>query len=150
MIRMSQLLCLLAALPAFATAGCAGHGCTDQGCADGLNVSFSGLDASSSYEIAIAQPLATGYVFTFMTCTLGPTDGGARQLACSSTSEEHREGYDASVQILDNTIKKLQITVSSGGVQIAQQTFDVSYTSKEINGPGCGVCTTAHVAMTIP
>ncbi len=42
----------------------------------------------------------------------------------------------------------LQVTVSSHGAQVTQQSFKVNYVSQEINGPGCGVCTNATVNVT--
>jgi hypothetical protein len=147
MIRMSRLIALLTLL-ASGAAGCeSNHACTLIGCLDGVVVSFNGLDAHASYEIDVSA-VSTAEVASIMTCTVAATDAGSQQLACTS-SEAHSE-FGTSVQIRDSTLGKLQITVSSGGTQVAQQTFDVTYQSREINGSGCGVCTSASVTMTVP
>lgn len=146
---MSRLV-VLAALLAAGAIGCeASHVCATVGCLYGVTVSFTGLGAHPSYDITIASVTPPPDVVPISTCTLDVTDGGSRQLACTSSSETV-DVSGTTVRIQDNTLDSLQITVSSGGAQVAQQTFDVTYQSSEINGPGCGVCTTASLVMTVP
>ena len=145
---MSRLVALLALLAAGA-GGCeSSRVCSLIGCLDGVTVTFTGLGAHSSYDIVIAPVPATTDGAPLATCTLETSDAGVRRLTCAS-SETHIE-FDTSVRIEDDTLHTIQITVSSGGAQVAQQTFDVTYQSSEINGPGCGVCTTASVMMVVP
>jgi hypothetical protein len=149
MLDMLKLVALLALLAA-GSSGCeSSHACSLVGCLDGVIVSFTGLGAHPSYDITITPVTTTPDVVPLATCTIDASDAGARQLTCTSSFETHDE-FGLSVRIQDSTLQAIQISVSSDGTPVAQQTFDVSYQSSEINGPGCGVCTQASVSMTVP
>jgi hypothetical protein len=149
MSRLPGALALSLLLAATA-AGCDGsHTCTLIGCLDGVAISFEGLNLGTTYDIAIADlNMMAHAAVPIMTCTAAATDAGYQTLSCSS-SEAHSE-IGTTVHIRDTTLSAVEVTVSSNGVQLSDRSFDVNYTSKEINGPGCGVCTSASVTMTVP
>lgn len=146
MIRVSRLLSLIAVM--WTWSGCEQeHACTLIGCRDGLVMSFDGLIAGSTYQIVVSvvTPTATA---PLVTCTAAPGANGDQQLTCDSVDSHTEVG--TTLQIHDSTLNQIQVTVSSNGAQLSQQTFTIGYQSVEINGPGCGVCTHADVTVTLP
>jgi hypothetical protein len=124
--------------------------CTAIGCEEGLTIEFrvdadGGVPATGDLDIAIEIEELQQFV-PIMTCVM--TVAGTRQLLCASTYD-HRTGY-SNVIIRDNRLERVRVTVSGAGTQISQQTFTLEYTSSEINGEGCGVCTRAGVVVEVP
>jgi hypothetical protein len=146
MIRKS---CLLASmLFALWTAGCDGA-CTLKGCQDGLVIQFAGrFDQTATYEIAVATTTHVSEVVTFARCLVTPNAVGL-QLFCTSQHRHTENG--TTLQLPESRVDNLTVTISSGGGVIGEQRFDnIVFESREINGPGCGVCTNASVQVTIP
>jgi hypothetical protein len=143
MIRMSRYLALAVAVGALASAGCSQE-CGAAACLRGVGVSLEGF-APGTYEVKIAVVTATAEAAPLATCTLTGGDAGG-PLLCASP-EAHSE-LGNQVRIDDTSYDRIQVTVSSNGAQVTQQTFDVHYSSEEINGPGCGVCTSATLTVT--
>jgi hypothetical protein len=146
MIRMSRFLAVLAV--ASTAAACDGQSdCGNVGCLTGLNLSFDGLDASLTYQIVVAVTKPADGIVGIAECMLVPVAGASQRLYCSSGASHSETGN--LLNIRDTSLQQIQVTVSTNGTQVVQQTIDVTYTSSEINGPGCGVCTetgTIHVA----
>ncbi len=44
----------------------------------------------------------------------------------------------------------LNISVSFDGTKLGEQTFEPAYSSREINGPGCGVCAQGGITFRMP
>jgi len=79
---------------------------------------------------------------------LVPEPGASPRLYCSC-GESHSEAGNL-LDIEDTSLQQIQVTVSTNGTQVVQQTIDVAYTSSEINGPGCGVCTQSGIIKVSP
>jgi len=140
MIGMSRCLAFAAGLAALAAAGCS-QTCGAAACFQGVVVSFTGF-APGTYEVEIGAVTTTSQAAPIATCTLMAGDS-AGPLSCSS-SESHSE-IGNQVTIGDTSLDQIQVTVSANGAPVTQQTLQVNYHSDEINGPGCGVCTSARV-----
>ena len=92
-------------------------------------------------------------------CTLAACLGGvqitldghfdARRIILCSSDDTYAD-FEEGIRIQDTTIQKLLVTVSANGTLLGEQTLEPVYTSSEINGLGCGVCTNAEVHLTIP
>ena len=142
--RVVLLAALLSAVPA-----CDSHGCTTQGCPQGLSITFEGnFTAGATYDVVVSVVTATPETVPIATCTLVASDGGAAQLLCGSM-EAHSEQPNI-LRIEDTTLSKVLVSVSMGGTTVAEQTFEPAYTTREINGAGCGTCTSAAIQMMIP
>ena len=149
MIRMSRFLAVL--VLASTAAGCgsqSGQSCGLVGCRTGITLSFEGLDASATYQIVVAVTKPADGIVPIANCMLVPEAGGSPRLYCSS-GESHWEGGNL-LNIEDTSLQQIQVTVSTNGTQVVQQTVDVAYTSSEINGPGCGVCTQTGIIRVAP
>jgi len=147
MIGMFRFGLSLVATLAMGAVGC-GHACNAIGCLDGLVLAFDGLVAGTTYQVTVSQVTATPETIPVATCTAVVAANGSPQLSCSS-ERPHTESSNT-LQFHDTELTKLVITVSSNGMTLVNQAADVSYTSSEINGPGCGVCTQASVSVTVP
>jgi len=122
--------------------------CTLIGCDDGLTLRFAGnLDRSKPYRIAINTITATPEEVPVMTCELTP-NGEAHLITCKSVTP-HTEDFD-SVTIKDNGLSKLHVVVTKAGAMISESTLQPLYSTKEINGEGCGKCTQASAQISIP
>ena len=150
MIRLSRLRRVFVLL-ALVVGGCErGHVCTLIGCRDGLTISLDGrFDVGTTYQVVVDSLPTPPESVPLLSCTLSPSDGG-QELSCgpAGLGVQHIEIGRATF-ISDTTLRRVQITISSGGAPVTQ-TFDVAYTSSEINGPGCGVCIQAAIHVTIP
>jgi hypothetical protein len=155
MIRLSRLrnwkvmpalllTALLSAVPA-----CEGKSCGTVGCAQGLSIDFdANFSQAATYQVVVSVVTATPETVPIATCTLVASDGGGVQLLCDSM-EIHSE-LSNTLRIDDMTLSKILVSVSVGGNTVTEQTFEPVYKAAEINGPGCGTCTSATVQMTIP
>lgn len=127
--------------------GC-GRTCTTIGCLGGLLISLDGgFDGTTSYRIDVNEMTDAAKGALLTSCTLSPAAGAEPQLKCSSTT----------AQLLSKTIwisgvepAKVLVTVLAGDAKLGEQLFEPAYDSQEINGSGCGVCTTAQASLTIP
>ncbi|HZL19511.1 MAG TPA: hypothetical protein VFG23_17380 [Polyangia bacterium] len=137
------LVALLLAVPSCQTA------CGLVGCAQGLSITFdANFNQAATYDVVVSVVTATPETVPIATCTLVASDGGGAQLLCGS-QEAHSEQSNT-LRIEDTTLAKVLVSVSLGGNTVAEQTFEPAYTTAEINGPGCGTCTSASIQMTIP
>lgn len=151
MSRFSLALLVAPVVVVVALAGCEyGQTCAAIGCSDGLNVQLNGnFEIGRSYQVDISTITVTPEVVPIMRCSLTrPTENGW-DLRCNSAIP-HSESFGNWIQMRTTEFKKLQVAVESDGITLGEQVLDVSYTSKEINGPGCGVCTSAVVNVTVP
>jgi len=98
--------------------------------------------------VTVSNVTATPETIPVATCTAGVAAGGSTQLFCDSQLSHSESG--STLQFQGTELKKLLITVSSNGMTLVNRTEDVAYTSREINGPGCGVCTSASLTVTVP
>jgi hypothetical protein len=158
MIRMSRFLAVL--MVASTVAACDGPGdgasngqtgdltCGAVGCSTGVNLSFDGLDAGATYQIVVAVVEPVYGAVPIAECMLVPEPGASPRLYCSC-GENHRESGNI-LNIEDTSLQQIQVTVSTNGTQVVQQTVDVAYTSSESNGPGCGVCTQTGIIRVGP
>jgi len=149
MIRPSQIAwILLAASLSLGISGC-GHSCTGVGCPDGLSIFLDGTpDPTAPRRIEVSEVTATPEVVLVMTCSLSTNSVGGPDLLCSSARQHSEHGNI--IVIRDYDLKHLVVTVSSGGTKLGEQTFDPTFTSEEINGPGCGVCSDASIRVMLP
>ena len=96
--------------------------------------------------MAVTKP-ADGIV-PIANCLLVPEASGYSRLYCSSGGRHSEIGNTLNIE--DTSLQQIQVTVSTNGSQVLQQTIDVAYTSSEINGPGCGVCTQTGIIKVAP
>ena len=145
--RFAGALTLLATLP-FASSGC-GQACSAIACLDGLNISFAGwFELGKTYDITLSVLTATPEVVPIVHCSYSDPAGGGPGLLCSSASQFTASGNQLSIK--DDTIKNLRVTISADGAVVGQQDYQVAFTSSEINGAGCGICTNASVTVDFP
>ena len=138
---------MLAILP-LALSGCE-KSCTDIGCLDGLNVSFVGsFEPGTTYDITLSVLTATPEAVPLMHCSYSDPAGGGPGLLCSSASQFTASGTQLSIK--DDTIENLRVTIAADGATVGQQDYQVAFTSREINGAGCGTCTNANVIVDFP
>src|SRR4051794_36967890 len=124
MIRMSRYLAFAAGLVALASAGCS-QTCGLAACLRGVSVSFTGFQPGT-YQVEIAAASGASVSAPIATCTLMAGDG-AGPLACSSGVSHFEIGNQVTID--DTSLDRIQVTVSSNGAQVTQQTFKVNYVS---------------------
>ena len=142
--------------------GCwGGHACNTIGCYSELTIQFHGgnfVDGGApgdggapaeTLDINIETQEGQNFV-PLMTCSFatGISNSGGHELRCSS-SRTHREDFEGT-HIEDTSLKTVRVTVSAAGNQISQETFALSWTSREVWGSGCGYCTQATVMVRLP
>jgi hypothetical protein len=145
--RLLQLGMLQLAL-LLAMTGCEGRDCTLIGCTEGLVISFDdSFTAGTTFDIEISEITARPEVVLLMTCAYTPATPGTagEKLLCQSSAAHSELGK--AVQIRDERPSRVSIEISSGGAVVSERTFDVAFTTKEINGPGCGTCTRAAITL---
>jgi hypothetical protein len=154
MIRMSAFrrFGLLAAVLGLGVSSCElTHECTLIGCLDGLTVSFTfGAAATGRHEtdVQIDEVTATMEVAPLATCHYAI--GLEPDIQWSCVSSRGHSDFIRSIRFPGTDLRKVNVTVLSGATQISQQTFAPNYNSAEINGSGCGVCTTAQIHVDVP
>ena len=127
--------------------GCGGLQCTLKGCGGDLSIFLgSGFDKTKSYSIDVNDVTGTGSLLT--SCTLAPATGGESPLKCSAEVAKWTGPYY--IRLDGVRPAKVLVTVSAGGAKLSEQMFAPVYEDQEINGRGCGVCTTARVDLNIP
>ena len=141
-LRHAVWLIALAALP---ITSCS-HSCTLIYCPQGLLISLHGkFDPQTTYEITINE-IRPDAGFS-MKCWLAPPSSAGPPLTCASGDST----FDGkTIQIKSMVLQEIAVTVSANGKQLGEQRFTPVYLKSEPNGPGCGVCTQASVALTIP
>jgi len=145
--RFAGALTLLATLP-LALSGCR-QACNDMGCLDGLNVSFAGsFEPGKTYDVTLSILTTTPEVVPIVHCSFSDPAAGGAGLLCSSASPFTASGTQLSIK--DDTIQNLRVTIAADGAVVGQQDYQVAFSSREINGPGCGVCTNASVTVDFP
>ena len=145
--RFAGALTLLSILP-LAISGCE-QSCTTRGCLDGLNVSFVGqFEPGKTYDVTLSVLTATPEVVPIMNCSYSDPAGGGAGLLCSSASPFTAAGTQLNIK--DDTIKNLRVTIAADGAVVGQQDYQVAFSSAEINGPGCGICTNASISVDFP
>jgi hypothetical protein len=152
MISMSHLrLVVLSSLAlCLGLAGCESKACTDIGCREGLLITFDdSFESSKTYDVVVSD-VTTAESVRILGCTLlPPADSSlAATLECTSPSPHSESGRTVSLR--EAQPMHLDIEVSMGGAQIADKQFDVAFKTVELNGPGCGTCTSASVTMSLP
>jgi hypothetical protein len=150
LIRLSRS-CLLAAALLIQIVACdLGRTCTDIGCLDGLIIQLKGnFELGKTYDLQIDTITTMPEVVPVMSCSVLRPAENQWDVRCRS-SFTHTENLGNTIQIRSTEIKKMMVTVSSGGAMLGQQMLEASYTSKEINGEGCGTCTSGVVDVTVP
>jgi hypothetical protein len=145
MTRLSRLCFVGAALLLAATAGCGGQ-CNDIGCLDGLVVQFGGTpQLGKTYAITLSTVTRTPEVVPFMRCQLTTVAAGQTTLTCESTLEHRELGSSVQLAGAARGYDNLFVQVALDGVQQSERRFEVMWKKEELNGPGCGVCTSASV-----
>jgi hypothetical protein len=131
-------------------AGCQSGTCTLIGCREGLLITFDGsFEPNKTYDIVVSD-VTTAESVRLLACTLTPPADSslATTLECASVSPHSEQG--GTVSLRDVQPARLDIKVSVGGTQIADKQFDVAFKTVELNGPGCGTCTSASLTMSLP
>jgi len=145
-LRLGFLFILL--LVGLSTCG-SEHSCTLIDCLDGLNIQLDGkFEMGETYQVDISVITTTPEVVPIMRCSLSRPTENSWDLRCNSAFP-HSE-FGNRIQVRTTEEKKVKVAVSSNAMTLGEQVFDVAYTSKEINGPGCGVCTSALIDVTVP
>jgi len=131
------------------------HSCTTIGCLDGLNLRLEGAFLpGKTYELEVSSVSDGDQAASLMLCTVtapaAGSAGGNAGLTTSCTSALAHVNVGNLIQIQDTTLKQVRVSVSLDGVPVGEQAFQATYQSREINGPGCGVCTSANESITIP
>ena len=156
MIQMSQRRRLIEGAAAvvgslaLASFGCEPQKCGAVGCLRGVNIHFEGtFQPGKTYAIQISELTPTPEVVPIMKCSLtGAAAGATPELLCSSA--QMHATFATQVQIDDVVLHQLRIAISADGTPVGQQDYPVLYASREINGPGCGTCTTAGITVALP
>jgi hypothetical protein len=156
---MAMATATTGALVLAAVSGCGGEVqppryCTAVGCLSGLNIAFDGtFDPMATYVVDIAEVTATSENVPMARCTRTGEGVGVFRMNCTSTTHDVGQGGDGVRFPNDIGIHKVHVIVSAGedpSVQVGDQTLEAVVSSLEINGPGCGVCTSARASLTIP
>jgi hypothetical protein len=137
-------------LSAVAGGACSSLTCAAVACLEGLVVHLDGDFEPGTFDVALIEDGPAGSA-QFMTCSLSVAAadaGAARQLLCSSAVDHSELG--TMIQIRRDDVDGLTVVVSSSGTEIGRQSFQPAYMTREINGPGCGTCTSAAVHVTVP
>lgn len=143
------LAVLLAVAFLVGNGGCGEHACGLVGCLNGLTVTFSGnYEAGATYTAVVNRVASVPETVPLATCQIEPSPEGGHRAVCTSATV-HSEIAN-STRIEQNDLTNLRVAVSRDGTQLGEQTFQPAYSSREINGPGCGVCTSASVSVEIP
>jgi hypothetical protein len=146
MIRPLRAALILVAL---APVACSSGECATVGCQDGLTIDLgSGFTRGQTFELTVTDLTATPV--TIATCTYAPsaTADDTDMLSCASL-RPHMEIAPA-IQIRQWQPTRIGVKVVSGGATVAEKDFDITFTSSEINGPGCGACAQASVILSLP
>ena len=121
--------------------------CALLGCPGELSIYLGGgFVNTTSYRIDVNDMTGTGALLT--SCTLAPATGAESPLKCSS-EVARLTGPDA-IRLDGVRPAKVLVTVSTGDSKLSEQMFAPVYADQEINGRGCGVCTSAQVSLTVP
>lgn len=152
MILMSHLRRRLAvAILALSSLSCSllGHQCKAIGCLEGLNILLTGgFDPDKTYTIDLSRLTSTGAAVPVMSCArTWPSTSGAL-MDCTSSLRFQADPYR--IQIFDQSITRLRVAISVDGAIVNQKDYDVAFSSREINGEGCGWCTSASVNVDFP
>jgi len=118
------------------------------GCDDGLTVDFHGGKPGSTYRLEVASVTPLPEIVPIVVCSLEVIDPNRQRLSCSSR-ELHRE-IAGRLVINDAGLRNVLVSVFLSDEPVTQQQFAVRYTTAEINGSGCGTCTSASVEVAIP
>ena len=130
-------------LAAVASVGCDGPRiCRAIGCLDGLNVNLDdSFDPNRSYTIQVIDVTSSGAPADLGTCALAPAPQNPR-LTCAPG-----QSFGGSIYLGGARPATVRISVASEGIVLSDETVTPTYTSREINGEGCGTCTQASVAV---
>jgi hypothetical protein len=106
------------------------------------------FDGTTPYRIDVNEMSATAKGALLTSCTLSPAAGADPQLKCSSAVAKLELFKTIRLQGIEPA--QVLVTVSVGDTKLGEQMFEPAYSSEEINGSGCGVCTSAQASVTIP
>jgi hypothetical protein len=158
--RVATAAAATVALVLAAVCGCGIEGehhspmfCTLIGCLNGLTVGFDGnFDPQVTYLFDISEVISPSETAPMASCTRAMPSNDVLQINCTTTREVTSDG-DSVRFPNDVNVHKIVVTVSKvdgATVPLGSQTLEPVVTSAEINGPGCGVCTSARAGVTIP
>ena len=134
-----------------------GTDCTEMGCEDGLNIALAGpgVAKSGAYEFVL---IADGEEITRTANLPVASCENAGGAPCTSKnvflSAIGGCGSPDTTQSFDGIIlsgmhpRTVEVTVRRDGAEVAHQTFTLSYTHLEPNGPDCpGACDQASTSL---
>jgi hypothetical protein len=141
---------LLAALTLSSLVGLAcGRYCTARGCSEGLTISLrGGFDPDKTYVIDVNQLTSAGEAVPLIRCARTWPSSGNTGMEC--TSSQPFEADPFRIRLADQGSGKLQVIVSVDGAVVGQRDYDAVVASREINGEGCGFCTSGEVVVDFP
>jgi hypothetical protein len=149
MIRMSQLRRLVVMALVGLSLGCLNQVCSAIGCLEGLNIWLEGgFDPDKPYTIELSRPMPGGGQVPVMSCVRTMPLSSGTQMTCTSSLRFVADPHH--IQILDQSITKLRVVISAEGAVISQRDFDIKFPRQEINGRGCGWCTSASITIDEP
>lgn len=143
------LAVLLGVAALVGNAGCGEHECGLVGCANGLTVTFDGnYEAGATYTANVSGGTSGLDIAVELACAIEPAAPGGHRAVCTSALPHYEVAN--STRLPQTDLTSVRIAVSKDGATLGAQTFQPTYVAREINGPGCGVCTSAAVSVTIP
>ena len=151
--RLNYREAAVCALAVAAVTGCADKDCTEMGCTPAVMIVFDrALPSDRVFEVevlydgqaACQSELPRGECeHTFRRIVTG------NQVHITPAGARLPTGGFAALQI-PGLPSRIDVTISEGGTLVAKQTFDpITYQGVEINGPGCGDCNQATVALSL-
>jgi hypothetical protein len=136
--------------------------CQLAGCVCGAVLCLGGL----SVQIPIAGGIAPWDTYcveitageTRAVCTFTPPNGCANLSCSAGVSPEFPCDNDGGLSSFDHLVVALRnatprdvsVRVLRNGAELSSWSFAPTYTTSDINGPGCGDCTGARVVLRLP
>jgi len=147
-------LAILATASGASAEGCSGHSCTGLGCQPAADVVFShALDSSRTYQVDVVSNGVTTSCRVSLTavdaCSIQPIWTGSQPTVTLDGTHLPTGGFAGLT--VQGQPTSMAVTISDGTGVVATARFDsIHYSAVEINGAGCGTCSLASVAMSVP
>jgi len=147
-------LAILAMASGVSAEGCSGHSCTGLGCQPHADVVFShALDTSRTYGVDVVSNGVTTSCRVSLTavdpCGVQPIWTGSQPTVTMDGTHLPTGGFAGLT--LQGQPASMTVTISDDTGVVATARFDsIHYSAVEINGAGCGTCSLASVAMSVP
>jgi hypothetical protein len=147
-------LAILAVASGASAAGCSGRSCKGLGCQPAADVVFShALDSASTYRVDVMSNGVTTSCPISLTavaaCSFQPIWTGSQPTVTLGGTHLPTGGFAGLT--VGGQPASMAVTISDGRGVVATARFDsIHYSAVEIDGAGCGTCSLASVAMSVP